>query len=75
MGHSEFEPASRDRRPSNDGKIIGAKRALKPQQVWAIRFWLDRERRLRDRALSDLAIEIRIVPRSRIGRDDGFLLL
>ena len=37
--------------------MVGAKRALKPQQVWAIRFWLDRERRARDRALFDLAID------------------
>ena len=37
--------------------MIGAKRALKPQQVWAIRFWLDREKRLRDRAMFDLAID------------------
>jgi len=36
------------------GRTVGAKRALKPQQVWAIRFWLDRERRLRDRAMFDL---------------------
>jgi hypothetical protein len=57
MGHSEFDPAIRERRPWNAGRIVGVKRALKPQQVWAIRFWLDRERRLRDRALFDLAIE------------------
>jgi hypothetical protein len=50
MGHSEFDPASGERRPWNAGKMVGARRALKPQQVWAIRFWLDRERRLRDRA-------------------------
>ena len=40
MGHSEFDPAIRERRPWNAGRIIGAKRALKPQQVWAIGFWL-----------------------------------
>jgi len=57
MGHSEFDPATRERRPWNAGRMVGAKRALKPQQVWAIRFWLDRERRLRDRALFDLAID------------------
>ena len=38
----------------------GAKRALQPQQVWAIRFWLDRERRRRDRALFDLAIDSKL---------------
>ena len=45
MGHSEYDPAAKDRRPWNAGRMVGAKRALKPQQVWAIRFWLDRERR------------------------------
>jgi integrase len=60
MGHSEFDPAARERRPWNAGRMVGAKRALKPQQVWAIRFWLDRERRLRDRALFDLAIDSKL---------------
>jgi hypothetical protein len=71
MGHSEFDPASRERRPWNAGRMVGAKRALKPQQVWAIRFWLDRERRLRDRALFDLAIDSKLrgcdVVKTRIG--------
>jgi hypothetical protein len=57
MGHSEFDPAARERRPWNAGHMVGAKHALKPQQVWAIRFWLEREGRLRDRALFDLAVE------------------
>ncbi|MGH1572050.1 tyrosine-type recombinase/integrase [Methylobacterium sp. P31] len=57
MGHSEHDPAFKDRRPWNAGRKLGAKRALKPQQVWAIRFWLDGERRVRDRALFDLAID------------------
>src|SRR6201996_46757 len=60
MGHSDFDPAIRERRPGNAGRMVGAKRALKPQQVWAIRFWLDRERRLRDRALFDLAIDSKL---------------
>src|SRR3954447_2764861 len=71
MGHSEFDPAIRERRPWNAGRMVGAKRALKPQQVWAIRFWLDRERRLRDRALFDLAIDSKLrgcdVVKIRIG--------
>ena len=37
-----------------------APNALKPQQVWAIRFWLDREQRLRDRAMFDLAIDSKL---------------
>jgi hypothetical protein len=36
---------------------VGAKRVLKPRQIWAIRFFLNREGRLRDRALFDLAID------------------
>jgi integrase len=60
MGHSEYDPASRERRAWNAGRKLGAKRALKPQHVWAIRFWLDRERRLRDRALFDLAIDSKL---------------
>ena len=44
----------------NAGKLVGAKRALKPQQVWAIRFLLDREKRVRDRALFDFAIDSKL---------------
>lgn len=60
MGHSEFDPCAKDQRPWNAGRKVGAKRALKPQQVWAIRFWLDREQRLRDRAMFDLAIDSKL---------------
>ena len=71
MGHSEYDPANLGRRAWNAGKMVGAKRALKPQQVWAIRFWLDRERRLRDRALFNLAIDSKLrgcdVVKVRIG--------
>jgi len=71
MGYSEYDPAARERRPWNAGRGVGAKRALKPQQVWAIRFWLEREGRLRDRALFDLAIDSKLrgcdVVKVRIG--------
>jgi site-specific recombinase XerC len=71
MGHLEFDPAAREQRPWNAGCMVGAKRALKPQQVWAIRFWLDQEGRLRDRALFDLAIDSKLrgcdVVKVRIG--------
>lgn len=60
MGYSEYDPGAKERRPWNVGRKIGAKRALKPQQVWAIRFWLDREHRLRDRAMFDLAIDSKL---------------
>ena len=38
-----YDPATRDPRQWNADRTVGAKRALKAQQVWAIRFWLDRE--------------------------------
>src|SRR6266446_6410746 len=60
MGHSEYDPAAKNRRPWNVGRMVGAKRALKLQQVWAIRFWLDREGRLRGRAMFDLAIDSKL---------------
>src|SRR6202044_3656271 len=66
-----YDPGAKDLRPWNAGRKIGAKRALKPQQVWAIRFWLDNERRLRDRAMFDLALDSKLrgcdVVKSKIG--------
>jgi integrase len=60
MGMSEFDPAVRERAAWNAGRKVGAKRPLKPRQVWAIRFYLDQHRRLRDRALFDLAIDSKL---------------
>jgi len=60
MGHSPYDPTASDRRAWNAGKKVGTKRPLKPRQVWAIRFFLDREQRLRDRALFDLAIDSKL---------------
>lgn len=60
MGHSTFDPATNGRKAWNAGRVVGAKRALKPPQVWAIRFWLDHEGRLHDRALFDLAIDSKL---------------
>ncbi len=60
MGYSQYDPASKARRAWNVGRMVGAMRALKPQQVWAIRFWLDREDRVRDRAMFDLAIDSKL---------------
>lgn len=56
MGRSEYDYSS-PRPEWNAGRKVGAKRPLKPRQIWAIRFHLDREHRLRDRALFDLAID------------------
>src|SRR6476620_7888301 len=41
MVMSEFDPAARECRAWNAGRKVGAKRPLKPRQVWAIRFFLD----------------------------------
>jgi integrase len=60
MGHSEYDPGSKGKRPWNAGRLVGAKRGLKLQQVWAIRFWLNNEGRLRDRAMFDLAIDSKL---------------
>jgi integrase len=60
MGMSEYDPAASDRRAWNAGRKVGAKRALKPRQVWAVRFFLDQHQRLRDRALFDLAIDSKL---------------
>lgn len=60
MGHSEHDPDAKARRPWNVGRLVGAKRALKAQQVWAIRFWLKREGRLWDSAMFELAIDSKL---------------
>jgi integrase len=39
---------------------VRAKKALRPKDVWAIRFFLEHERRVRDRALFDLAIDSKL---------------
>jgi integrase len=68
---SEFDPGASDRQAWNAGRKVGAKRALKPKHIWGIRFFLDQHRRLRDRALFDLAIDSKLrgcdVVRLKIG--------
>jgi site-specific recombinase XerC len=60
MGVSDLDPAVHERRPWNAGKTVGPKRPLKPRDIWAIRFYLDEHKRLRDRALFDLAIDSKL---------------
>ena len=60
MGCSQYDSAMQGRVPWNAGKTVGTKRPLTQKQIWAIRFFLDRERRLRDRALFDLAIDSKL---------------
>src|SRR5512139_3211088 len=60
MGYSDLDPAVHERRPWNVGKNVGPKRPLKSRDIWAIRFYLDEHRRVRDRALFDLAIDSKL---------------
>ncbi len=60
MGRARFDPGYDNRRPWNAGRLVGAKRPFKVKQIWAIRFHLDHEQRLRDRALLDLAIDSKL---------------
>ena len=60
MGHSQFDDASRERAAWNAGKHVGIKRPLTQKQIWAIRFFLDLEKRIRDGALFDLAIDSKL---------------
>lgn len=55
-----FGAGAHERRPWNAGSFVGAKRPLKPRDVWAIRFYLNEHRRLRDCALFDLAIDSKL---------------
>ena len=60
MGHSQYDPAMQGRPAWNAGKTVGTKRPLTQKQIWAVRFFLDREGRPRDRALFDLAIDSKL---------------
>jgi len=54
-------PSGRHRSSSRPaGRIVGPKRALKEKQVWAIRFYLSSQQRVRDRAMFDIAIDSKL---------------
>ncbi len=57
MGKAQYDPVDAGHRAWNAGLKVGAKRALKPHQIWVIRFFLDEHHRVRDRALFDRAID------------------
>jgi integrase len=59
-GDAETELTATKRPVWNAGRTVGAKRALKPKQIWKIRFYLNQRRRLRDRALFNLAIDSKL---------------
>ena len=46
--------------PWNKGRFVGPKPPFKPKQVWAIRLHLQREQRVRDLAMFDLALDSKL---------------
>lgn len=60
MGCSRFDLGMQTRAAWNAGKNFGTKPPLTQKQIWAIRFHLYREGRLRDKALFDLAIDSKL---------------
>ena len=43
MTYSHLDPAMQNRVSWNAGRTVGSKRPLTQKQIWAIRFFLDRE--------------------------------
>lgn len=60
MTYSHLDPATQNRVCWNVDRTVGTKRPLNQKQIWPIRFFLDREERLRDRALFDLVIDSKL---------------
>lgn len=58
MGYSQYD--LQGRAAWNAGKTVGTKRPFTQKQIWAIRFFLDREGLVRDRALFDLGIDSKL---------------
>lgn len=56
MEMSETATTVTKRQVWSAGRTVGAKGALKPKQIWEIRFYLNQRGRLRDRALFMMAI-------------------
>jgi integrase len=60
-----------NRRPWNAGRVVGAKPPLKLQHIWALRTRLQIEKRIRDLAMFNLAIDSKLrgcdIVRLRIG--------
>lgn len=61
MGIAQYDPAAVGRPAWNAGREVGVKKPLKQRQIWASRFLLGREGRMRDRALFDLAIDSKLL--------------
>ena len=51
---------NQSREPWNKGKLIGQKPPLKPKDIWAIRIYLQNAHHVRDLAMFNLAIDIKL---------------
>jgi hypothetical protein len=60
MPDNEISSPTNTRTPWNKGKLIGARPPLRPKHVWSIRTRLLLERRMRDLALFNLAIDSKL---------------
>lgn len=60
MEMTEIGTGARKRQVWNARRTVGAKRALRPKQIWEIRFCLNQSGCVRDRALFDLAIDSKL---------------
>ena len=61
--------------PWNKGAFVGPKPPLKPKQVWSIRLNLQREQRIRDLALFDLAVDSKLRGCDLVQRRIGQLVM
>lgn len=52
--------ATQHREPWNKGKLVGQKPPLKPKDIWAIRIYLQNERKVRELAMFNLAIDSKL---------------
>ena len=60
QSHTRLPLNGRPTPPWNKGALVGPKPPLKPKQVWSIRLTLQRDERLRDLAMFDLAIDSKL---------------
>ena len=54
------QPTTQPHTPWNKGKLIGQRPPLKKQEIWSIRVRLELDRKIRDLALFNLAIDSKL---------------
>src|SRR6202140_4373901 len=58
--HEISAPTVPERKPWNNGKLIGQKPPLRPKHVWSIRTKLQIDQRMRDLAMFNVAIDSKL---------------